>query len=73
MTSPSIPATSGDVREAPGPVLQPLLVDDRLDRGRDLLADRPRPQIHPGHLVIVSRRDSASRGLLQWIVEIEPS
>ena len=74
MTSPSMPATSVTCVKRRRAVLQPRLVHDQLDRRGDLLADRPCGDSSiPAIIVIVSSRESASRGQLQWIVEIEPS
>ena len=39
----------GDVGDLAGAVLEPVLVDDQVHRGRDLLADGPQRQLHAGH------------------------
>src|SRR5258705_9776144 len=39
----------GDVDDLPGPVLEPALLDDQIDRRRDLLPDRPDRQVDAGH------------------------
>src|SRR5438477_4512355 len=39
----------GDVDDLARPVLEPALLDDQVDRGRDLLADRPDRQVDAGH------------------------
>ena len=49
MTSPSMPLHLGDVGDPARAVLEPALVDDQVDRGGHLLADRPDRQVHAGH------------------------
>src|SRR5664280_1095983 len=43
------PLDLGDVRDAPGAVLEPGLVDDEVHGGGDLLADGAERQVHAGH------------------------
>src|SRR3954451_24033559 len=73
MTSPSMPATSVTCvkRRVPSFRRAWYTISCKADAicSRIALFDSSMPAI----IVIVSSRDSASRGLLQWIVEIEPS
>ena len=73
MTSPSIPATSVTCVKRRVPSLRRCwyTISWIAEAICSRIAREPRSM--PAIIVMVSRRDSASRGELQWIVEIEPS
>ena len=64
----------GDVGDAARAVAQARGLDDDVDRGRrSSRAASSSGSVKPPMVIIDSRRDSASRGLLAWSVPIEPS
>ena len=57
----------------PAPVRQTLQLDEQLDRGGDLTANTRADTAKPAMATICSRRLIASRGVLAWMVVMEPS
>jgi len=62
-----------DRRHLARPVGEARLLDDQVDRGGDLLADRARRSSMPAMRTSVSMREMQSRGEFEWIVVREPS